>query len=253
MTSENERIGKFSLLNCYLPYYRLEQDGFRVIRAMPKTLAGMLERGEIDFTPVPSFYYLRNKAALQSYEFCVAAARNVWSVILVSKGARLRENGGSIAVTNQTTTSVKLLEIILQEQGLGHQIVPVNDGAASALLEHCPYALVMGDDAIRARQRYRVVMDLGAAWQDLTGLPMVFGIAVARKGRDMAGVSATLQESVTWGGEHVDVIIRAAQEQFGLPEEFLECYFNALTYQMGERERQGLARFEEKCHDYGLL
>lgn len=253
MTSESERIGKFSLLNSYLPYYRLEQDEFRVVRAMPKTLAGMLERGEIDFSPVPSFYYLRNKTALQSYEFCVAAARSVWSVIVVSKGARLSENGGSIAVTNQTTTSVKLLEIILQERGLGHQIVPVNAGSAAALLGHCPYALVMGDDAIRARQSYRVVMDLGTAWHDLTGLPMVFGIAVARKGRDMTRVSAALQESVAWGKKHIDVIVGAAQEQFGLPEAFLECYFNALTYQLGERERRGLARFEEKCHEYGIL
>ncbi|HDS44843.1 MAG TPA: futalosine synthase [Methanomicrobia archaeon] len=253
MTSDSERIGKFSLLNSYLPYYRLEQDGFRVIRAMPKTLAGMLERGEIDFSPVPSVYYLKNKATLQRYEFCIAAARSVWSVILVSKGAPLGENGGSIAVTNQTTTSAKLLEIILQERGLRHQIVPVNESTATALLEHCPYALVIGDAAIRARQRYRVVMDLGEAWLDVTGLPMVFGIAVARKGRDMAGVSAALQESVVWGKEHVDVIIGAAHEQFGLPEEFLECYFNALTYQMGERERRGLARFEEKCHEYGIL
>ncbi len=253
MTSESARIGKFSLLNSYLPYFRLEQDGFRVVSAMPKTLAGMLERGELEFSPVPSFYYLTNKTTLQSYEFCVAATRSVWSVIVVSRGERFREHGGAIAVTNQTTTSVKLLEIVLRERGLGHPVVPVNAGTAGVLLEHCPYALVIGDEAIRARQKYRVVMDLGEAWVDLTGLPMVFGIAVARKGRNMAGVSAALQESVTWGEKHVDEIVETAQEQFGLPDEFLACYFNALTHKMGERERRGLARFEGKCHDYGLL
>jgi chorismate dehydratase len=249
----NVRLGKFSLLNSYLPYYRLERDGLQVIRALPKTLVSMFERGELDFTPVPSFYYLRNKAALQSYEFCVAAERSVLSVLVVSSGAKLAENGQSIAVTNQTTTSVQLLEIILKERGLTHKIVPVNESNARALLDHCPYALVMGDEAIWARLKYRVVMDLGEEWHELTGYPMVFGVAVARKGRNMRAVNRTLMDSVAWGSENVALIVAEARKQFGLPEEFLERYFTALTHHLGVRERGGLARFEEKCHEYGLL
>jgi chorismate dehydratase len=247
------RIGKFSLLNSYLPYYRLEQDGVQIIRALPKTLVSLFERGEIDFAPVPSFYYLQNKAALQSYEFCVASEGSALSVIVVSNGEKLAENDGSIAVTNQTTTSVKLLEIILKERGLTHKIVPVNESNTRALLNHCPYALVIGDEAIRARMKYRVVMDLGEEWHELTGYPMVFGIAVARKGRNMLEINKILIDSAKWGSENIALVVAAARKQFGLPEDFLERYFNALTYHLGEREHRGLARFEEKCHEYGLL
>ncbi|MEA2074735.1 MAG: menaquinone biosynthesis protein [Euryarchaeota archaeon] len=247
------RIGKFGLLNNYLPYYRLERNGVRVIEALPKQLAEMFETGEIDFAPVPSFYYLQNKDKLRSYNFCVAAKHSVLSVIVISKEKMLAGNDGSIAVTNQTTTSVNLLKIILRERGLKNEVVRVDESRGSELLKQCTHALVIGDEAIKARMAYRVVMDLGEEWRELTGYPMVFGISTARKEQDLSEVNRTVMDSVEWGEENIDEIVTEAKRKFGMPVEFLEVYFKTLTYRMGAAEKRGLELFEEKCHEYGLL
>ena len=245
------KIGKFGFVNNFLPYYRLEQNGVRVIEASPRTLAGMFEKGEIDFAPVPSFYFIKNKDKLRSYDFCIAARNSVLSVVLVSEGKMLDD--GCIAVTNQTITSLNLLKIILRELGLKNRVVVMNESKTSELLKHCTYALVIGDEAIKARMSYRVVMDLGEKWRELTGYPMVFGISASLKEKDMSEVNRTVMESVEWGKKNVDVVVAEAEKKFGMPVEFLHEYFKSLTYKMGAKEKRGLELFEEKCHEYGLL
>lgn len=245
------RIGKFGLANNFLPYYRLEQNGIKVIEASPRDLATMFERGEIDFAPVPSFYFLKNKEKLRSYEFCVASKSRVLSVVVVSKRKML--DNGCIAVTNQTSTAINLLKILFWERELKNEVLSVNESRASELLEQCPHALVIGDEALKARMKYNVVMDLGAEWRELTGYPMVFGISTSLKWRDMSKVNRRVLESIRWGEENIDAIAKEAASKYELPEEFLKEYFKTLTYRLGVEERRGLELFEEKCYEYGLL
>ena len=245
------KIGKFGFVNNFLPYYWLEQNGVRVIEASPRKLAELFEKGEIDFAPVPSFYYIKNKDKLRSYDFCIASRNSVLSVVLVSEGKTLDD--GCIAVTNQTLTSLNLLKIILSELGLKNRVALVNESKASELLKHCTHALVIGDEAIKARMSYRVVMDLGEEWRKLTGYPMVFGISASLRGKDMSRVNKAVTESVEWGKKNIDVVVAEAGKKFEMPVEFIREYFKSLTYQMGAKERKGLELFEEKCHEYGLL
>ncbi len=261
------KIGKFGFVNNFLPYYWLEQRGERPTEGSPRNLVEMFEKGEVDFAPVPSFYYIKNKDKLRSYEFCIASKSRVLSVVVVKHFFRKEsfskefkaydEDKGGIAVTNQTLTSLNLLKIILREKVRGrkkkNRIVLVDESKASELLKHCTYALVIGDEAIKARMKYRVVMDLGEEWHDLTGYPMVFGIAVSRKERDMSEVNKEVMESIAWGKRNADVVVAEAAKKFGMPVEFLREYFNTLTYQIGAKERRGLELFEEKCYEYGLL
>ncbi len=247
------KIGKFGFVNNFLPYYWLEHNGVRVIEASPKELAGMFERREIDFAPVPSSYYIKNIDKLRSYEFCIAARNSVLSVVVVSNGKTLDDDNGRIAVTNQTVTSLNLLKIILHECGMRNGVTPVNASKASELLKHGTYALVIGDEAIKARAAYSVVMDLGEKWRELTGYPMVFGISASQKEKDMSEVNKAVMESVEWGKKNVDVVVAEAGKKFGMPVEFLHEYFKLLTYRLGAKEKRGLELFGEKCHEYGLL
>ncbi|MCD6295372.1 MAG: menaquinone biosynthesis protein [Deltaproteobacteria bacterium] len=247
----NARIGKFGFINNLLPYFRLEHDGFPIIEAPPARLAAMFGRGEIDFAPVPSFYYLKNKGSLRTYDFCVAAKDKVLSVLVVSKKEQL-ENG-SIAITNQTMTSLNLLKIILIERKMKNSLVPVNESGASDLLKHSSHALVIGDEAIKARRTCNVVMDLGEEWHRLTGCSMVFGISVSRKDADMSEVNEKVMESVRWGEKNIHRIATEAEKKFGLRKDFLEMYFESLTYRMGPEEVRGIELFEEKCRQYSLL
>ncbi len=247
------KIGKFGFVNNLLPYYGLEQKGVRVIEASPKKLVEMFEKREIDFAPVPSFYYIKNKDKLRSYEFCIASKERVLSVVVVSNGKMLDDDNGRIAVTNQTVTSLNLLKIVLREYEMRNRVVLVNESKASELLKHGTHALVIGDEAIKARMAYRVVMDLGEEWHELTGYPMVFGISMSLKEKDMNEVNKAVMESVEWGEKNVDVVVTEAAKKLGMPVEFLHEYFKSLTYRLGAKEKRGLELYEEKCYEYGLL
>jgi len=251
------RIGKFGFLNNFLPYFLLEQNSgidtdMEIYEGSPRELTAMFERGELDFAPLPSFYYIKNKARLRSYEFCVASKDSVLSVLLVSERG-IRDEEGCIAVTNQTVTSLNLLKVILKEKGWRNEIYELNEIEAGELLKHGTYALVIGDEALKARERYRVVMDLGEEWHELTGYPMVFGISVSPNGIDMSEANSAVMRSLEWGEKNIEEVLREAKKRFSMPDELLERYLNTLTYRLGERERKGLEIFEAKCHEYRLL
>ena len=285
------RIGKFGFLNNFLPYFRLERElkkkesamnvavsggqsvsesvsederknkrgrgGIEVVEGSPAMLAEMLERGSVDFAPVPSFYYLKNKEKLKTYEFCVASRAErrgeILSVVVVSKRERLGE--GAIAVTSQTITSVNLLKIILCERGrvAKNKIVLANGITAEELLKRCPYALLIGDAALEARCKFNVVMDLGAEWFDLTGYPMVFGISASLSHKNMSVANDKILASLSWGMRNIDEVVAEASKKSGFAADFLKKYFLSLSYRMGVKERKGLELFEEKCVEHHLL
>ncbi len=245
------KIGKFGFLNNFLPYYWIEKNRMaEVVEASPKTLAKMIENRRLDYAPVPSFYFLKNKDKLRNYSFCIASKGRVLSVLVISNGKALDDK---IAVTNETMTSVNLLRIILKEKGLNCKLIPVNDRKASTLLKYCGSALVIGDEAIKARMIYRVVMDLGEEWFELTGYPMVFGISASLKDVDAKNCDNLIDRSIDWGFKNFDEVVSEAEKRFSMPKEFLEEYFRSLSYRLGSKEKRGLKIFEELCREHGLL
>ncbi len=246
------RIGKFGYLNNFLPYYFIEERGdVEIIETTPREMASKLLNGEIDYAPVPAFFYLSKKDLLRHYNFCVASEGKVLSVVVVSRDKELDSN--SIAVTKDTMTSVNLLKIVLKEKGMENDLVPMETAKASEMLKKCRHALVIGDEAIKARMIYRVVMDLGEEWHELTSLPMVFGISASLREKDSSKADSKILESLKKAYSRFDEVVDAAELTFKMPREFLVEYFRTLRFEFGEKERRGLNEFEKFCRDYGLL
>ncbi len=243
------RVGKFDYLNNFLPYFYM--NGFEIVETTPREMAAKLLNGEIDYAPVPSLFYLSNKKLLRHYNFCVASEGRVLSVIVVTKRKKLDD--GSIAVTPDSITSVNLLRILLEEKGMKNRFVPVETSSAVKMLKICDHALVIGDEAIKARMIYRTVMDLGEEWYELTSLPMVFGLSASLRDVDATSVDRSLLESLKKALKNLDVVVSRAAEIFRMPEEFLVEYFRTLKFEFGRKERRGLDEFERRCRDYGLL
>jgi len=252
------KIGKFGFLNNYLPYYWLEKqkkcsglEGFEIVESPPNKLCEMIEKGVIDFAPIPSFFYITKKKVLRNYDFCIASKNRVLSVVVVSNGKELED--GAIAVSGATVTSLNLLKIILKERGLKNKLVVKKEKNANELLKSFKNALVIGDEAIKARMVYRVVMDLGEEWYEMTGYPMVFGISASLKEKNMEEVNKMIMNSVDWGINNLDEVVEEAKQKFSMPSEFLEEYFKTLSYRLGSRRKRGLQKFEEMCLEYRLL
>lgn len=244
------RVGKFGYLNNFLPYYFLNED-VEIVEANPKRMASLLLEGKIDYAPIPAFFYIQKKSKLRHYQFCVSSRGKVLSVVVVSKQKELDE--GKIAVTADSMTSLNLLKIILKEKGMRNELVLTETSKASQMLELCPHALVIGDEAIKARMIYRVVMDLGEEWFELTSLPMVFGISASLRDFDASEIDGKIIRAVEEGYRRFEEVVLAAEKEFCMPREFLVEYFRTLNFRFGVKERRGLDEFEKYCRDYGLL
>ncbi|WP_457549226.1 menaquinone biosynthesis protein [Archaeoglobus sp.] len=243
------KIGKFDYINNYLPYYYVEKRKLaEIVTSNPRKMIELLENRKIDYAPIPSFYYLKNKNRFRRYRFCVASNGKVYSVIVVSKDGKL---GEKVGITSETTTSVNLLKIILAERGMKCKLVPTNSFKADDILKSCDSALVIGDSALEARKRFKVVMDLGEEWKNLTGYPMVFGISASIDDDEIC--DKLIIRSLRWGLKNFDEVVKSAVGRFGIDEEFLRSYFKALRHEMDSKCERGLKSFEEFCRDYKLL
>ncbi|MBE8538828.1 MqnA/MqnD/SBP family protein [Geoglobus acetivorans] len=245
------RVGKFGLVNNFLPYYHLEKEQkYEFVEEHPKKLAEMLLEGKIDYAPVPSFFYLKNSERLRKYSFCVGSDGEVYSVVVVSRKKRLDDS--PIAVTSKSMTSVSMLEIIRRQKGLINRLVP-HSGNFFEMLKDFDHALVIGDEAITARMVFRVVMDVGEEWKDLTGLPAVFGISASLMSADASHVDSDILRSYQKGLKNIDEIAEIASLKYRMPVEFLRTYFKALVHRMGRKEEKSLRVFGELSHECGLL
>ncbi len=247
--AERVRIGKFGFVNNFLAYYKLEMDGkYEIVEAPPRRLAEMLDKGELSYAPVPTFHLIKN--GYRHHRFCVASDGEVYSVIVVSRKRRLDDS--PIAMTSKSMTSVNMLRIIARERGMINKLVVVN-GSVKDMLSHFDHALVIGDEALMARMVYRVLLDVGEEWKDITGKTAVFGVSASRGEREAEAVDRDIISSLRWGKKHIDDVVSAASLKHRLPEEFLRIYFESLIHEMGSREMAGLKTFEEMCREYGLL
>jgi chorismate dehydratase len=204
----------------------------------------MYEGGEIVYAPIPAFELI--KRGYNPRKFCVASDGEVYSVIVVSRKKRLDDS--PIAITGNSLTSANMMRIIKAEKGLINKLVVLN-GKVDEMLRDFDHALIIGDEAIKARMIYRVIMDLGEEWKELTGLPAVFGVSVSR----VEGIDEELLNSLKWGREHMEEVVKVASEKFRLPEEFLRKYFDKLIHELGSKEKKSLEVYGELCHEHGLL
>ena len=245
------KIGKFGLINNFLPYYLIEKNGrYEVVESSPRELSEMLLRGDIVYAPVPSYFYIKKKDVLDRHSFCVSSDGEVFSVVVVSRRKRLDDS--PIAVTSKSMTSSKMMEIIKKERGMINRLVTV-DGDFMEVLRDFDHALVIGDEAIKARMVFRVVMDMGEEWKEITGLPAVFGIATSRKGFEQGkAIDSDVIDSYRKGMEMKDEIVEIASLKFRMPAEFLSVYFSRLVHEAGGKEIKSLEVFEELVNEHGL-
>jgi len=127
----------------------------------------------------------------------------------------------------------------------------------SQMLLEADAAVVIGDVALRARHeapaRGLHVLDLGAAWREWTGLPMVFALWAVR--RDFAtahpGLVKDVHEAFLASRElcllELDRVATEAARWEPFAAATLAAYFRALDFSLGERQVAGLREFARRA------
>ena len=241
------RIGKIPYLNCVLFYHQLEQRGDLMLPPLvPSALSAATGSNAIDAGPVP----LVTCGLIQDdYEplgdHCIATTHDAQSILLFSRVPVDEMNGKVVGVTYQTSTSVRLLKVLLSQY---YHVQP--EGYVQAD-EPNDATLLIGDEALRHRrglQGYEHRYDLGRVWRAWLDLPFMFARWMVRRTLNDAikqKLTDLLDEALDHGWEHFDDVVagRAKTLDMTIPE--VREYLEGFHFRVGEEEQRSAKRFLE--------
>lgn len=251
------RVGAVSYLNAKPLYYKLAEyaPNVELLLDLPSVLSEKLAAGELDVALIPSIEYFRGIAL--GYEilpgFAIAARGAVRSVKLFSRVPfdrieRLALDEGSR--TSQALARVWLAHAHATRPGRIENL-PMG---VSALESTADAVLVIGDRAMKvSHEPFHAVVDLAEAWKQMTGLPFVFALWVARGGVDLGSLPEALGRCRADGLAHAAELAAAHAPRLGLDRATcIEYLTHVLSYDLGEPEVAGLRRFARMAGEMGL-
>lgn len=266
MTRPALRCGRISYTND-LPIYAGFDAGevacpATLVAGVPTRLNGMLLAGELDVSPISSFF-----CAEHADEFvvlpgvCIGSRRAVRSIYCISKRPPEDLDGVAIAVTKESSTGRNLFATICAERyGFRPAFASADDPFAAYRADGSP-CVVIGDKAIDAELAVDPgdSYDVGSMWHDLTGRQMVYALWAVRRtvaeqrNDEVAELAAALRESEAWGRQNRDRVIAQAHAAIPRHEDFYLDYYLTLDFAFDENAWLGLETFYELAAKHGLL
>jgi chorismate dehydratase len=232
------RVGRIPYLNSE-PFY-LGLEGHELHDFVPRALGRALEAGDVDAGPLSLVDFFRLEPALVALPLGIATSGPAQSVILFSDRPPKELGGAVIGVTDETSTSVQILRLLLAGK---YEVAPREWVGPT---ERCDALLLIGDQALRALRggrpfRHRV--DIGTEWVEWTGRPCVFArwavrgsMAPAEREALRRGLDAALDRAL---GDLPR--IAAARRDVGLDEHGVQAYLRGFTYRFGPEEERAIA------------
>jgi chorismate dehydratase len=259
------RLGRIQYLNVLPIYFALEhifqENGFLLVRGTPAELNARMRRGEVPLGSISAMEYGRGaRDYLLLPGLSISSRGPVGSVLLFSRVDFSRLEGRAVQVSPASASGAALLKVLMAKR-FGVRPVyrqePLGTGAANDIRA----VLAIGDEALalKAAGGWPHELDLGAAWQELTGLPFVFGVWAVRRDFAAAYPEATgelhrlLLQSLDWGLRALPELSRLAAAPFGMSPPQVLAYFQQLDYSLGPDHEKGLKKFFHYLHKLGEL
>ena len=97
-------------------------------------------------------------------------------------------------------------------------------------------------------------LDLGGAWKELTGLPFVFAVWVARDDAELGDLPQRLASARVAGLANLAELIRRYAVPRGWPPGLALQYLSVyLKYEIGEKQIEAIGRFHQMAAEAGLV
>ena len=262
MTVPRPRVGHIQFLNCLPIYWGLVHSGalldVDLRRDTPDRLSDRLVAGDLDIAPISVVEYLRHANELTLLpDLAVGSDGPVMSCVLVSQLPLDQLGGQRVSLGSTSRTTIELAKMLLEEQvGVRPEYLTCPPDLPAMMLEG-PAAVLIGDAALRATlhdgpRLHLDVHDMGAAWRDWSGLPMVFAVWAARRAfaTDHPGLVKDVHDAFVRSRElslaRVDEVAASAAQWEDFEAETLVRYFRTLDFSLGERQLAGLAEFARR-------
>ena len=227
-------------------------EGIEALFLPPARVADLLGSGDLDVGLVPSIEVARIPGLTVLPGPCVAATREVRSVLLLSR--RPARQIRRLALDRNSRTSAALVRILLREY---HGIEPecvVSAPDIDAMMAVADAALLIGDPALKVDRTGLIVHDLAAEWRRLTGLPFVFAVWAKREGVELGSHAQIFQTSLQQGRAEMHRLVAEAAAELRLGVESVREYLtDCLSFDLGSAERAGLEEFYRRARQAGLI
>jgi len=247
-------VGQISYLNSQ-PFYPLLLGEHRLIPTPPSELGRMASRGEIDAGILATADYLVNAERYEPVSGLGVANREEVRSILLSSSRPIEDlDGALVGVTEETSTSARLLRLILEDRYAVRPRAYVRGARSEA-----DAFLVIGNEALSENHRptpgFPHRYDLASEWWAWTGLPFVFALWTIRRSLPenvKQRFSELLLRSFEVGMSQVDEIAAEFAGELGRAED-LASYLRNFHYRLGPEEMRGLEEFRRLVLERDLL
>jgi chorismate dehydratase len=259
------RLGRIAYLNVLPIYFALEnifgENGFHLVRGTPAELNALMRQGEVDLGSISAMEYGR---ACQDYlllpDLSISSQGAVGSVLLFSRVPFSRLDGRTIRVSAASASGAALVKVLMAKL---FEVEPHYQSGqlADVALGDCAAVMAIGDEALalKAAGVMPFELDLGEAWQELTGLPFVFGVWAVRRNFAQEEPEATaalhrlLLRSRDWGLGSLTELSRIGAIPFGMSPAQVLAYFHQLNFFLSPEHEEGLATFFHYLYNLGEL
>jgi len=251
--------------------------------AVPSQCAKDLRAGRADVGIIPSIEYQRMENVVALPGMAIAAKNEVRSLLVISKVPI--ELATSIALDTNSRSTVALARILSRRHwNISPEFIDMAPDA-DEMLARADAAVVIGDPALRLRLKVDAlqakvpgteaccccdgdgedehpvkgietlfVYDVAQQWREMTGLPAVLAIWVARRGVVTPEIMADFQASREYGLAHINDIAEGAALKLELAPRDLERYLTEnIDYSLDEENLAGLRLYYEECAKAGLI
>lgn len=243
------RVGLFPYLNVQPIIHGLRgEQGIQLVIDLPSRIADQFRSHRLDLAMVPSFEAATLDAPILT-SACIASDGPVETVVLHHKTTLDRVK--TLAVDEASRTSVVLARLLIAEASGGlPRIIPFSPSRPET--PDADAALVIGDPAFHWGREGFARIDLGLEWRKRQNLPFVFAVMVRGPRAGESGLAARLGEATRRGLEAAPTIARSYNS--GVDAERAEHYLrHVIRYDLGEREKAGLALFHRLAQARNLL
>lgn len=252
------RVGAVSFTNTVPLIQTLDRPGRPEIElrlAPPAMLADQMHAGEVHVGLIPVVEHFRaaNYRLIGSVGICSRGPVDSVKLYCRKPVAEVRTFAGDV----RSRTSIALCQVwFAKSRGRRIRLAETFDPTAGTSAK-ADAVLVIGDANWRFPQTGWVeIIDLGAAWHELTGLGFVYAGWSARPELDetvLAALSARLDAAKSAGVAAVPELARRCAAGAGVSPARIEHYLTrCIRFDIWEPERQGMALFRQWCVELGL-
>jgi chorismate dehydratase len=249
--------------------------------AVPSQCAEDLRAGRADVGIIPSIEYQRMEDVVALPGMAIASKQEVRSLLVVSKVPI--EMAETFALDTNSRSTVGLARILSRSHwNIDPEFIDMPPDP-DQMLARADAALVIGDPALRLRLKVDALMaktpsgedccccggedeqpvkgvetlfvyDMAQQWREMTGLPAVLAIWVARRGVITPEMAADFQASREYGLSHIGDIAEGAALKLELPPRELERYLTEnIDFSLDDENLAGLRRYYAECARAGLI